>query len=191
MFFHSGGALWIDTSCSGLPCFPGRFLVRKKLVSHQVDGVILRVTSHTYSFASLKEKKTCMGNCEGALFYTDHNFLGHLPLNGIYDSFYVFPRFFLKHQFISISLGDGIKHIKHGREVCVFFWKTHSKHTQKNLASWRWSKVCWRFVQSRKYLLGTPSKEVIYDPLWYNRRVPRQPTTSNAVCLSSISERIY
>lgn len=103
--------------------------MRKKLVSHQVDGVILRVASHTYSFASSKEKKTCMGNCEGALFYTDHNFLGHLPLNGIYDSFYVFPRFFLKHQFISISLGDGIKHIKHGREV--FFSGRHTRNIPK------------------------------------------------------------
>lgn len=133
MFFHSGGALWIDTSCSGLPCFPGRFLVRKKLVSHQVDGVILRVTSHTYSFASLKEKKTCMGNCEGALFYTDHNFLGHLPLNGIYDSFYVFPRFFLKHQFISISLGDGIKHIKK-RKGSVFFSGRHTWNIHKKIS---------------------------------------------------------
>lgn len=76
-----------------------------------------------------------MGNCEGALFYTDHNFLGHLPLNGIYDSFYVFPRFFLKHQFISISLGDGIKHIKNGREVCVFFLKDTLETYTKNLAS--------------------------------------------------------
>lgn len=66
--FPFWGALWIDTSCSGLPCFPGRFLVRKKLVSHQVDGVILRVASHTYSFASSKGKKNMYGKLWGCSF---------------------------------------------------------------------------------------------------------------------------